>query len=111
MAKWAGLIGFAEETQTDIGVWQEIIVERQYFGDMLKNYRSMGSDTNINSGIDISNQVSFVADPYANNNFHKIRYVTFMGTKWKARNVDVQYPRLNITLGGVYNEQQQTESA
>lgn len=111
MAKWAGLIGFAEETETGIGVWQETIVERQYFGDMLKNYRTLGPDNNINSGIDISNQVSFVADPYANQNFHNIRYVTFMGTKWKARSVDVSFPRLNITLGGVYHEQQQTESA
>jgi hypothetical protein len=30
-------------------------------------------------------------------------YVEFMGTKWKITNVEVQYPRLILSVGGVYN--------
>jgi hypothetical protein len=51
----------------------------------------------------INNQISIVADPFANQNFHSMKYVEFMGTRWKITNVDVQYPRLILTMGGVYN--------
>ena len=45
-----------------------------------------------------------VADPFARENFHKMRYVTFMGAKWKISRVEVGYPRLILTIGGLYHE-------
>ena len=30
--------------------------------------------------------------------------VTEMGAKWKITDVEVQYPRLLLTIGGLYNE-------
>ena len=33
-----------------------------------------------------------------------MRYVEFMGAKWKISSVEVQYPRLILTVGGVYND-------
>jgi hypothetical protein len=35
-----------------------------------------------------------------------MRYVEFMGTKWKITNIEVQYPRLTLSIGGEYNGQQ-----
>ena len=106
MAKFFGTIGFNEETvETSPGVWEQQIVERQYYGDLIRNNRRLQSADQLNDNINISNEISIVADPYANANFHSIRYVEFMGAKWKVSNVDVQFPRLNLTLGGLYNEQ------
>ena len=51
----------------------------------------------------MTNEISLVADPYARENFHMIRYACFMGTRWEVTSVEVQYPRLVLTLGGVYN--------
>jgi len=34
----------------------------------------------------------------------EIRYVTWMGTKWRVANIDVNYPRLNLSIGDVYND-------
>lgn len=104
MAKFFGKIGYAETQQTSPGVWEEEITEREYFGDLIRNTRRLQSSGNINDNIVVANDISIVADPFANQNFHAMRYVEFMGTKWKISNVEVQYPRLILTLGDQYNE-------
>ena len=103
MAKFYGVIGYATTVMTEPGIYEETIVERPYYGDLIKNTRRLQSAGKVNDDINVSNQVSIVADPYANENFHAMRYVEFMGTKWKITDVDVQYPRLVLTVGGVYN--------
>lgn len=103
MPKFYGKIGYAETTDRGDGVWIESIVEREHYGEVVRNSRRLQTSENINDNIVVSNSISIVADPYAEMNFHKIRYVVFMGTKWKVTNVDAQYPRLLLTLGEVYN--------
>lgn len=104
MAKYYGTIGFNVGTnETAPGVWTEEIVEREYFGDFLRNSRRLDSAAQVNDNLNIANQISIVADPYACENFHAMRYITYMGAKWKVTNVEVQYPRLILTVGGIYN--------
>ena len=103
MAKWFGKIGFSETKETKPGVWEEIITVREYYGDVTRNTRRFQSSENLNDNIIVSNDISIVADPYAIQNFHSIRYIEFMGTKWKIDNVEVSYPRLILTLGEIYN--------
>lgn len=103
MAKFYGVIGFAVLTETKPGVWKDQLVRREYFGDLTRNNRRLQEANQLNDNINISNEISIVADPFARENFHTMRYVEFMGTKWKISNVDVQYPRLILTVGGVYN--------
>ncbi len=105
MAKFYGKIGYANTVETKPGVYEEQIVERYYYGDLIRNTRRLQSADQVNDDINISNEISIVADPYATNNFHTMRYAVFMGTKWKISNVEVSYPRLILTLGGVYNGQ------
>ena len=104
MAKYYGKIGYAETVETNPGVWTEQITERSYYGDMIRNTRRLQSAEQVNDNINIANDLSIIADPYAINNFHTMRYAEFMGAKWKISNVEVQYPRLRLTIGGVYNE-------
>ena len=103
MAKFYGAIGYAKTVETMPGVWTEQITERDYYGDVIRNSRRLQSSDKVNDDISISNQISIVADPYAINNFHSMRYAEFMGAKWKVSDVEVQYPRLLLTLGGLYN--------
>lgn len=106
MAKWYGKIGYAETAETTPGVWKEQIVERDYYGDLVRNNRRLQTADKLNDDINISNELSIVADPYTINNFHSMRYAEFLDTKWKIINVEVQYPRLILSLGGVWNGQQ-----
>ena len=103
MAKYYGEIGFAVQKETKPGVWVNEIVPRNYYGDVTNITRRSQSSNQLNDNIVISNEISIIADPYANENFHSIIYVEFMGTKWKVSNVTVQYPRLTLSLGDVYN--------
>ena len=103
MHKFCGNIGYAISKETTPGVWIEDIVERQYFGDVYRNTRKLQSGNQVNDSIDISNEISILSDPFANENFHSMRYVTYMGAKWKVSSVEVRYPRLILTVGGLYN--------
>lgn len=103
MAKFCGKIGYIMTVETDPGIWEEQSIEKQYYGDLQKNY-SKYQNTDVNGDITISNIISIVADPFACENFQHMRYVIFMGSKWKITGVDVQYPRIIINLGGLYNE-------
>lgn len=101
--KWYGEIGFAETVETRPGVWEEQITKHDYYGDVIRNTRRLQT-ANLNDDINVSNEISILADPYAYQNFHSIRYLEFMGSKWKVTNVEVEYPRLTLSLGGVYND-------
>lgn len=103
MAKYYGAIGYAESVETSPGVWDEQIIERNYYGDIVRNIRNLQSTEHLNDDVNVTNQISIVADPYAIANFHYIRYATYMGVKWKVPTVEVQTPRLVLSLGGIYN--------
>lgn len=104
MAKFYGSIGYANTVETRPGVWEEQITERQYYGDWIRNSRRLQSADQLNDNITISDELSIVADPYAINNFHSMRYVEYMGAKWKISNVEVKYPRLILTPGGLHTD-------
>ena len=103
MSKWFGKIGYAVTEETTPGVWVEQITERNYYGDIIRNTRRLQTSDKLNDDINVSNEISIVADPFARDNFHAMRYIEFMGTRWKVSSVEVQYPRLILSLGGVYN--------
>lgn len=103
MAKFYGPIGYGISSEISPGVWTDTIVERNYTGDILQNYRKISQGESINDNIDVSNRLSIVSDPFAIQNFHSMKYVKWMGTAWKITTVEVQYPRLILYVGGVYN--------
>ena len=102
--KYFGSVGYAETTQTSPGVWEEVITERQYYGDILQVHRRLDNNQQVNDDISISNKISIIADPFALDNFMNIRYVTWLEKKWKVSDVDVETPRLVFSLGGLYND-------
>lgn len=103
MNKFYGVVGYAEHIEDDTGLVDESITERSYYGDVKYLSRRLVNDGQINDSVNINNEISIIADPYAYSNFSNIRYVEWMGTKWKVTNVTVEYPRLTLSIGGVYN--------
>lgn len=103
MPRFYGKVGYATTVETSPGIWEEQYTERYYSGDLIRNSRSLQVGANMNDGINIANEVSILSDPYAYENFHAIRYVEFMNSKWKVSSVEVQYPRLRLILGGLFH--------
>ena len=104
MASVYDVIGYAEMKEETPGKWVEEIVERTYYGDVLSNTRRLQPADQLNDNINLSNRISIIADPYAMHNYFNIRYVKYMGAKWKVSSVDAsQRPRMILTTGGLYN--------
>lgn len=103
MSKWFGKIGYAIQKESEPGIWEDEIVERDYYGDLLTDNRKRQSNNNVLDEITLSNTVSIIADPFAYNNCSCMAYAEIMGARWKISEVEVKPPRLNLTIGGVYN--------
>lgn len=103
MAKFYGKIGYGVTSEIRPGVWDETITERPYYGDVNKLSRRLESSDKVIDDITISNEISILADPFAYENFHTMKYVEYMGAKWKINKVEVKFPRLTLVTGGVYN--------
>ena len=103
MAKFCGVVGFVQTKETAPGVWTEEVIERSYRGDILRNTKKVESGKQLNDNVNVDNLISIMANAYASQNFFAIRYVKWMGVSWKVEKVEVQRPRLILTLGGVYN--------
>lgn len=105
MGKFYGKVGYGITKEVRPGYWAEEITERDYYGDVLQNGRRWENSGNQNDNLNLSHRISVLADPFAYENASNIRYVTLLGSKWKVTNIEVQYPRLILTTGGVYSEQ------
>lgn len=104
--RFAGEIGFSESVDRgdDTGVTINKIYRRPYYGDVLKNYRSWKENQFSTIGdITINNQISLVGDPFLFEHLQFMKFVIWMGRPWSVTSVDVEYPRLIISIGGVYN--------
>lgn len=104
MAKFYDVVGYSIPIETKPGLFKEQIVERIYYGDVLQNMSLWNSSSeSVNDDLNINNRISILADPYAYENYSRIKYVQYLGTKWKVKTVNPQSPRIILTLGGVYN--------
>lgn len=104
MAKFFGPIGFAVPFEARPGVCRDRIEERDYRGDVTRlSSRWTASPDSTNDDVSLNNQISIVADPFARDHLHSMKYVSYMGTRWKITNIEVQYHRLILTIGGVYS--------
>ena len=104
MARWYGQVGYSETVETVPGKWMPQDTVRKYYGDISRNStRWAGNSDSTNDDLTVNTQISIVADPFAFEKFHAIKWIEFMGVKWKVTVVDPQPPRLILTLGGVWN--------
>lgn len=104
MAKFSGKVGFIETSETVPGVWDEVVTEKHYTGDITGDYKRWTGPTGGSSDtLTTKTEISVIIDAYANLHFPNIRYVVWMGARWTVSTVDVKRPRLIMTLGGVYN--------
>lgn len=107
MAKIHGKIGYSVDnltSETSPGVWTDQIIEREFYGELThRSYRLQTPGDNVNDDVTIENQISIVADTFAKGHINCMRYIYYLGVKWRISNVEIQFPRLTLTLGGVYN--------
>ena len=103
MAKWHGKIGYATNVETEPGYWETGITEREHYGEVISDRMNRQNSGLVNDDINISSVISIISDSYVQKNCSKMLYVEYMGTKWKITSIEPLFPRLRITIGGIYN--------
>ena len=103
MAKFYGKIGYSHTVETTPGVWTEDIIEKDHYGDIIKNVRKWESTENVNKNLVLNNRVSIVTDSFSINNTQNMKYIILLGSKWEIKSVEIDNPRLILSIGGVYN--------
>lgn len=103
MTRFSGVIGFGFTEKTAPGVWKDEFEERHVYGEVKRDTRRLENGTSVNDNINTNNVIEIIGDDYIFDNFLNIKYVSWMGSLWKISNVDVQRPRLILTIGGIYN--------
>lgn len=103
--KFSGKVGFLESNvETRPGIYRPVVVEKSYTGDVYQHNRNFkNAEGKQNDDLTLSNRVSILADLYAQNNWGSIRYVIWKGVRWKVTSINVEYPRVVLQIGGVYN--------
>ena len=105
MSKYYGEIGVRVTSFNDATGLTETTIKRiNRSGDVGRRYRSLNTSDKIIDDVDVSNQITILADPFFMTHYSDIVYVTWHGVKWKAKTIEVQEPNLIIGIGGVYNE-------
>lgn len=105
MGKYYGRIGYGivEEDPDSPGVWKERLIWRNYYGDILRTFKKTESTDKVNDNVNMTNEISIVSDPYAFRNIAHMHCIEYMGVLWKINSVEIQYPRLILSIGGLYN--------
>lgn len=103
MAKFYGNIGFVKTVEVEADIWDTEETPRPYCGDLIRSQRRWENGESVNENLTISNEISILADDFAMENYGYIKWAEVMGAKWKVNSVTLEYPRINLTLGGVYN--------
>ena len=104
MSKCSGIIGYLRSEETQPGVWDPVITEKSYTGDLVRDNRRFNNDAeNVVDNLSISNNISVISNKFMIDNLSYMTYVTFMNSKWKISSVEISYPRITITIGGLYN--------
>ena len=103
MAKFHGMVGYVKTEETAPGVHSEVVTERAYHGDILRNNQRWEKSEHLNDNLTISNRFSIIADQFAYQNLEYIRYIKWNGTSWKVSYLEVERPRIILNIGGVYN--------
>ena len=101
--KFVGNVGFETLVEVRPSNWQSVIVERKYKGDMNRVSRRLQSSDKVTDDVALNNEIEILADAFAFENFSNIKYVVWLGTKWKVNDITIRPPKLVLDMGGVYN--------
>jgi hypothetical protein len=112
MNRFHGKVGYGETIEVlpgtstpspGSGVWDDVITERAYTGDVVRSSALIQQGDAVNPDISMSVSISILTDDHIIAHYSKIKYVEWAGELWTVTNVEPKSPRLILSLGSVYN--------
>lgn len=103
--RWFGKIGFGTEVDKGYGNVEKEPIEKQYYGELTRSsQKNQYGQSSTNAEITLNNELQIVADKWALTHIHDMIYAEIAGAKWNILSVEEHYPRLYLSIGGVYHE-------
>jgi len=103
MAKFSGLVGYVTQEETVPGVWTDVVKERKMKGDIIRQSSTSRSSEFVHDDVSLNHRISLIGDAYAFDNYYNIRWVKMDTILWKVNSIEIQRPRIIVTLGEVWN--------
>lgn len=105
MARFIGQVGFAITEETRPSIYEEVYKERTYKGDVVRRSRQWSPSEHLNDNVQITNDISIIADSFAILNLGVMRYVHWLNQDFEinSASLDTERHRITLSLGGVFN--------
>lgn len=104
--KFSGKIGYCfsvEGSGDREGIWEDVVKERPAFGDVLQFNPRWDTGKDVLDDQRLLNKISVLIDAFSAEHVQDLKYVVWLGGRWKVTAIEVVHPRLILTLGGVYH--------
>lgn len=101
--RYSGKFGFAVPTETVPGVWKDVVTERDYIGDVVQRTETFSVADSVIPQYRTTTSISVLCDGVLKESYKGLRYVEYMGENWVAASVVMQWPRIIVYIGEVYN--------
>lgn len=103
MTKFRGSIGIKRRsTETSPGVFEEVIEDIEVTGEM-RNIRARWPNMQQGNGVSLRHFLSIVTPEDSVVDYSEVVYIWWQGRKWSVESIAYERPRVELTLGGLYN--------
>lgn len=103
MTRFRGIIGLNRgPVESSPGIFEESIDELEVVGDLMSlGLRWPGAG--MQDGLSAKHILSIITPEDESVDFNEVVYVEWNGRKWNVVSIEFKRPRINLTLGGLYN--------
>lgn len=108
MSKFSGTLAIVNEFADDTGIWQREVQKYPIAGDFYQDNTARLTGEKINEDLSFSMRFSFLASPnlmtILSEDSQAITplYIEYLGLKLKVNSMTFQWPRLILTVSGVW---------
>lgn len=101
--RYAGKIGFGTSTEVSPGVWEDVIVEKDYLGDILQSTERLNSTESVLPKYTTTTSISVLSDGVLKERYSDVRYISHLGVNWIVTSIIHKWPRIEMFIGEEYN--------
>lgn len=103
MTRFRGNIGLNRgPVETSPGIFEQLIEDVEVVGNLL----SLGfrwPEVGMQDSLSAKHILSIITPEDESVDFNEVVYVEWNGRKWNVNSIEYKRPRINLTLGGLYN--------
>lgn len=98
------MVGYVNQKETSPGVWSPVETFTTMKGNVIRQNASNRDGDKMNDDISLDHRVSLLGDAYAFDNYYNLKWIQIEGRKWEISSVEIERPRIIVSLGGLWNE-------